>query len=144
MRGWSGSTELERLRDRYRRTLEVAPSAASRLVDPGVVYEVSRQDDDSARTGLFELFVGQEVAPGSEVAVELCLKRIPGGRHAVFGLRGEEGESDWLGWVAGEWLPRSPYELAGRYVIERRRCGPLSDAEVEILVPVRLRSASGA
>lgn len=133
---WSRATNLDRLRERYDRTLAALRVRPELWVEPDAIYEVHLEAEDSGGTGLFEVFLGQRIAAGSDAPFQLCVKRLGGGPHASFRVDGEDLEGDWAGWIARVWLPASPYVAAPGYLIQRRGAasprGPL-----EVWVPVR-------
>lgn len=142
---WSEENEIGLL---WARLMAYLDAHAEVLAGPeraaGVMFEVHIPHAETAVTGRYEVFTGLPVPDPGGVPVELLLKRLPGGLHAVFTLQGAAISGDWHRLIYHDWLPTSGYEAAHSYGFQRydaRFLGleRLEESSLDVYIPVRLR-----
>ena len=144
--GWTEENEIGRLWQRFMAFLASLDEAARAFIArPGIAYEVHVYNEETRNTGLFEVFVGIELAAGAPVPLETVVKVLPATTYAVFTLRGQEIVGDWSLAIYGEWLPESGYELAHQYHIQYhdgsfKGFDHLDKSSLDVYVPIRLKA----
>jgi len=144
--GWSEENEIGRLWTRFMAYVEqyqerMKPVAAN----VGIAYEVHIYNEETITTGLFEVFVGVELADITRVPIDMVIKVLPSTQYAVFTLQGEAIVSDWPQGIYQEWLPNSKYELAHDYHIQYhdgsfKGLDQLDVSSLDVYVPVKPHS----
>ena len=144
--GWSKENEIGRLWGRFNRFWDARQADIRQVVNENVGFELHVEPVEYAETKCFYVMVGVEVSDPAGLPLELSVKVLPAGTYAVFCLRGPEITSNWPDAIYQGWLPRSGYEEAHKFTVERydgARFKGVDDpeSELEIWVPVRKREA---
>jgi AraC family transcriptional regulator len=140
--GWTEENEIGRLWGRFMVYLEHNGDRIRHVKDSTVSYEVHIWDEEAASRGHFEVFVGLEVEELEDVPVEVVAKILPPTKYAVFTLRGEQITSDWPKMIYEDWMARSGYQEAHRYLIQAydqrfKGLHDLEESELDIYVPIK-------
>jgi AraC family transcriptional regulator len=111
--------------------------------DREIAYEVHIYNEETMQKGMFEVFVGMEVAKLENVPVELVVKILPSTTYAVFTLEGQQITSDWYQ-IAEQWLPQAGYQTAYEYsfqLYDQRFKGldNLDESALDVYMPVKRR-----
>ena len=144
--GWTEENEIGRLWVRFMAYADQhREQMASFVVKPGITYEVHIYNDETMTTGLFEVFVGIELADTAQAPLDTVIKVLPATKYAVFTLRGQEIVSDWWQPIYQGWLPSSDFELAHDFHIQYhdgsfKGFDRLDESSLDIYVPVKPRS----
>ena len=109
---------------------------------PPVFYGVESYGADMAASGRWFYLAGVEVANLDDVPVQVVAKIVPARQYAVFPyqglLPGQVGEL--FQYAYKEWLPKSGYEQAGPFDLERYdhrfKGGQNPESVTEICIPV--------
>ncbi len=136
--GWSTDNEIGRTWERFMAYGESAPLRLS-CNEPGVLYEVHLHTEETPKTGVFEVFVG-ESSLWEPVSFKLVTKDLPGGEYLVLTLTGDQITGDWEP-VALEAARQVGKTLDPRYVILRydhrfKGMDKLAESELDVLIPV--------
>jgi DNA gyrase inhibitor GyrI len=141
--GWSAENEIGRLWQRWMNYLETAPSSLDAVKEMAVMYEVHIYHPETLQTGELEVFTGVEVAQVQvmELPLEVVVKRVPGGRYAVFTLTGEEIVSDWLWQLDTEWLPALGVQRLATHSFQRydarfKGMDRIAESELDVYIPL--------
>jgi AraC family transcriptional regulator len=140
--GWTEENEIGRLWMRFMAFLAENGQRIKHVSEDQVAYEVHIYDEETQRTGEFEVFVGTGVERLEDVPLELSAKILPPATYAVFSLQGEQITSDWALVILTEWMPQSGYESDHGYSIQRyderfKGLDRLEESVLEVLIPVR-------
>lgn len=144
--GWTEENEIGRLWNRFMAYEEQhREQMATCVVHPGIAYEVHIYNDDTAVTGVYEVFVGVELSDAALAPIDTVIKVLPATQYAVFTIRGEAIVGDWPLAIYQEWLPNSDYEVAHEFHIQYhdgsfKGFDRLEESSLDVYVPVRLRS----
>ena len=144
--GWSEENEIGRLWQRFMAYAEQHREQVGTLVvNPGIAYEVHIYNDETMATGVFELFVGVELADTTLAPIDTVIKVLPATQYAVFTIRGEAIVGDWPQAIYQEWLPNSDYESAHDFHIQYhdgsfKGFDRLDESSLDIYVPIKPRS----
>lgn len=139
-RGWDEENEIGRLWTRFGSSLKQNSAVDLHFINPSVGYEVHINHPETPEKGLFEVFVGMEVAHIENVPVQLSVKVLPATQYAVFTLKGEEITSDWE-MIYEEWLPASGYHCPHgynfQYYDERfKGVNNIAESTLDVYVPI--------
>jgi predicted transcriptional regulator YdeE len=154
--GWTEENEIGRLWARFMAYVQQHREELKALiVNPGIAYEIHIYNEDTMATGLFEVFIGAELAH-AELAhpqltetphppIDTVIKVLPATQYAVFTLHGEEIVGDWPLAIYQEWLPNSAYESAHNFHIQFhdgsfKGFDHLDESSLDVYVPIKLRS----
>lgn len=144
--GWTEENEIGRLWSRFMTYADqYQEQMAAFVVNPGISYEVHIYNDETAVTGIYEVFVGVELADVVLAPLDTVIKVLPATQYAVFTIRGQAIVGDWHLPIYQEWLPDSGYELAHSFHIQYhdgsfKGFDRLDESSLDVYVPVRLRS----
>jgi predicted transcriptional regulator YdeE len=144
--GWTEENEIGRLWARFAAYAEQRrDQLADLVVNPRIAYEVHIYNEETMTTGLFEVFVGAELAKEAQPPPDTLVKVLPAVQYAVFTLRGEEIVGDWPLAIYQEWLPQSAYDMAHNFHIQYhdgsfKGFDRLSESSLDVYVPVKPRS----
>ena len=144
--GWTEDNEIGLLWNRFLRYLEQhGERAAPAIKNPGIFYEVHIYNEETQEKGLFEVFVGAELADANLAPLDMLIKVLPATMYAVFIIHGEAIVGDWPMQIYGEWLPNSGYELSHQYHIQYhtgqfKGMDRLAESSLDVYIPVQLRS----
>ena len=114
-------------------------------VNPGIAYEVHIYNEETMATGVFEVFVGVELANDAQAPLDTVIKVLPATQYAVFTLKGEAIVGDWPMAIYQEWLPNSAYEASHEFHIQYhdgsfKGFDRLAESSLDVYVPVQLRA----
>lgn len=143
--GWTEENEIGRLWQRFMAyMLSLDEASRAFIAQPNIAYEVHVYNEETRSSGLFEVFVGVELAKAALLPLELVMKALPATTYAVFTLRGQEIVGDWPLMMYEEWLPTSGYELASQYHIQYhdgsfKGFDRLDESSLDVYLPVRLK-----
>jgi predicted transcriptional regulator YdeE len=144
--GWTEENEIGRLWNRFINYAQQQGPAWERVVaHPHLSYEVHIYNEATMETGVFEVFVGSELASGVQPPLETVIKVLPAVQYAVFTLRGQIIVGDWPQAIYEQWLPNSDYELAHEFHIQYhdgsfKGFDRLDESSLDVYVPVKQRS----
>jgi AraC family transcriptional regulator len=138
---WTSENEIGRLWERFMAYQRAHPDQMPDVLHPEVGYELHIEHDLTAKTGEYEIFIGQEIQKPEQVPPELLLKVLPPVTYAVFTLKGQEIVSDWEQAISQEWFPTSGYRRAYHYgfqYYDRRFKGldAIDESEIDLYLPV--------
>jgi predicted transcriptional regulator YdeE len=138
---WMEENQIGRTWQRLMAYLGQHGHAIQGIAAPGVLYEVHIYGDETPSNGHFEVFVGLPVEHLENVPVELLVKILPAGEHAVFTLAGQAIAADWAQEmhqaIAKAGCERSqPYTVQ---VYDERFKGldQLEDSVLAVYIPIR-------
>jgi len=139
--GWTEENEIGRLWSRFMAYASRA-QLANFVLNPGIAYEVHIYNDDTAVTGIYEVFVGVELADVVLAPLDTVIKVLPATQYAVFTIRGQAIVGDWPLAIYQEWLPTSGYELAHTFHIQYhdgsfKGFDRLDESSLDVYVPVK-------
>ncbi len=143
--GWTEENEIGLL---WQRFMVYMAQHGTQLNDwvtnPTIAYEVHIYNEETQTTGLFEVFVGVELADVARSPLDTVIKVLPATQYAVFTLRGSAIVGDWPLAIYGEWLPHSGYELAHQFHIQYhdgsfKGFDRLDESSLDVYVPVKRR-----
>ncbi len=144
--GWTEENEIGRLWVRFMAyAKQQGTQLRSFVINPGIAYEVHIYNEDTMVTGLFEVFVGAQLANTAQPPIDTVIKVLPATQYAVFTLRGEEIVGDWPLTIYQGWLPHSDYEMAHNFHIQYhdgsfKGFDQLDESSLDVYVPIKLRS----
>ena len=144
--GWTEENEIGRLWSRFMAYAEQYREQMGAIVtNPGIAYEVHIYNDDTMATGVFEVFVGVELADTAQAPIDTVIKVLPETQYAVFTIQGQAIVGDWPLSIYQEWLPQSDYELAHEFHIQYhdgsfKGFDRLDESSLDVYVPVKRRS----
>ena len=144
--GWTEENEIGRLWGRFMAyATQHREQMAAFVVNPGIAYEVHIYNDDTAVTGIYEVFVGVALADAALAPLETVIKVLPATQYAVFTIRGQAIVGDWPLAIYQEWLPTSGYELAHTFHIQYhdgsfKGFDRLDESSLDVYVPVKPQS----
>ena len=144
--GWTEENEIGRLWARFMTYAQQHNEQFKSLVaNPGISYEVHIYNEVTMATGVFEVFIGMELADAAQPLIDMVVKVLPATQYAVFTLRGEAIVGDWSLAIYQEWLPNSDYELAHDFHIQYhdgsfKGFDNLDESSLDVYVPVNPRS----
>lgn len=123
---------------------EQAEQLAAIVVNPGIAYEVHVYNEETMTTGVFEVFVGVELADVAQTPLDTVIKVLPATQYAVFTLHGQAIVGDWSKEIYQGWLPNSEYKLAHDFHIQYhdgsfKGFDRLDESSLDVYVPVKLR-----
>ncbi len=145
-REFSAENEIGKLWIRFQ-SLAMKYASLIKKVNPDryMGYEVHIESDEYHTSREYCVFVGIETTNTDEQPPELFVKVLPRTAYALVTTRGMDHKP--VEQLLREWVPRSSYEQAYRYIIERydgRRWRSLEDetSEIDWLIPVRRRNTA--
>ena len=144
--GWTEENEIGRLWVRFMAYAEQQGAQLhSFVVNPGIAYEVHIYNEDTMTTGLYEVFVGAQLAKNAQPPIDTVIKVLPATQYAIFTLFGEEIVGDWPLAIYQEWLPHSEYESAHNFHIQYhdgsfKGFDQLAQSRLDVYVPIKRRS----
>lgn len=116
-RGWDQENEIGHTWQRFIKYITEYPQR-SYSVDSETLYEVHIYAEETEKTGIFEIFVGEEVNT-TEVPFLLNLKVLPETDYLEVTLFGDEITSDWWSSVSGNELIEMGYKPGHSYLIQK-------------------------
>jgi len=135
-KGWSSENEIGKLWKRFVPKEEIIKNKVGKGA-----YEVHIEPKEYKETKNFYVFVGVEVDEVEDLPLETFVKVLPASKYAVFTLKGKEITSNWPDMIYKEWLPKSGYEEAHKFIIEyyddRFKGTDNLESELDIYVPVK-------
>lgn len=143
--GWTEENEIGLLWQRFMAYMAQHGAQLSDWVaNPTISYEVHIYNEETQTTGLFEVFVGVELAEVARSPLDMVIKVLPATQYAVFTLRGSAIVGDWPLEIYGEWLPHSGYELAHQFHIQYhdgsfKGFDRLDESSLDVYMPVKRR-----
>ncbi len=146
--GWTEENEIGRLWVRFMDFIQKHnEQMQSSVINPGIAYEVHIYNEQTLETGLFEVFVGVELADTAQPPLETVIKVLPATQYAVFTIHGEAIVGDWPQAIYQNWLPNSAYELAHNFHIQYhdgsfKGFDQLDESSLDVFVPVKPRISS--
>jgi predicted transcriptional regulator YdeE len=140
--GWTEENEIGRLCNRFMAYLAQHGQQIKHIKGERVMYELHIYNEETARTGEFEVFVGIEVERLEEVPLALSAKLLPPTSYARFTLAGQQIVGDWPMLILTDWLPESGYESDFAYSIQRyderfKGLDRLDESEIEVYIPLK-------
>ena len=144
--GWTEENEIGRLWAHFMAYEEKHREQLSLLIlEPNITYEVHIYNDETPITGVFEVFVGSELADVALAPIETVIKVLPATQYAVFTIRGAAIVGDWPRAIYEEWLPESGYEMAHNFHIQYhdgsfKGFDRLDESSLDVYLPVKPRS----
>ena len=139
--GWTEENEIGRLWSRFMAYLAQHGQHIKHVKGEMVMYELHIYNEETTRTGEFEVFVGLEVGRLQDVPLALSVKLLPPATYATFTLVGEQIVGDWPMMILTDWLPESGYESDFAYSIQRyderfKGLDRLGESEIEVYIPL--------
>ncbi len=144
--GWTEENEIGRLWSRFIAYAEKnQEQLGAVIVNPGIAYEVHIYNEETMTTGVFEVFVGAELAAPDLAPLDTVIKVLPDTQYAVFTIRGEAIVGDWHLAIYQDWLPNSGYELAHEFHIQYhdgsfKGFDRLDESSLDVYVPIKPRT----
>jgi predicted transcriptional regulator YdeE len=144
--GWTEENEIGRLWTRFMAYAAQHQEQLQKIISkPNIAYEVHIYNKETMNTGLFEVFVGSELADAAQPPIATVVKVLPATQYAIFTLKGEEIIGDWPLAIYQDWLPNSGYELAHDFHIQYhdgsfKGFDQLDESSLDVYVPVKQRS----
>jgi len=139
--GWSQENEIGKLWTRFLAKKSQKPMKSR--VGTGA-FEVHIEPEEYEETKNFYVFVGVEVEKVDDFPLEMFVKVLPATKYAVFTLKGKEITSNWSDMIYKEWLPKSGYKEAHKFLIEyydeRFKGTDRPESELDIYVPIKQAS----
>ena len=139
--GWTEENEIGRLWQRFFRLREIlketAPKALSRRM-----YEVHLIGDEFLETGEYEVFLGYEITSREMVPPLMLRKSLPGGRRALFTVKGEsiadmDCYASMQNWLEQQGLQREGGWTYNLYDDRFLGMDRLSESVLDVVIPVR-------
>ncbi|MBN2009584.1 GyrI-like domain-containing protein [candidate division KSB1 bacterium] len=135
---WTEENEIGRLWSRFHRYLGKQPGLSAHA---NRWIELHIEHSETHAKGIYEVFVGIEVATFSAIPVDWVAKLLPASTYTKFTLQGQQIISDWYLDVYQIWLPKSGYRIAHKYSMltyDSRFLGmdKLDESEVDIYLPI--------
>lgn len=141
---WYGVPKGEEIAYHWQRFIAQENLVKNRKGNAG--YEVWIWNEESEKTKKETGFVGVEVTEIEDLPLEMFVKVLPPSKYAVFAIKATEMHSDWGNKIYKEWLPKSNYEEAHKFLIEYydgKRFKSMGDeeSEIDIYIPIKPRSS---
>lgn len=116
--GWTEENEIGRLWSRFMAYAANHTAYIQHLKEPGAMYEVHIENEETMQRGEYEIFVGAEIASLDWVPVDLLVKLLPPATYVVFTLVGEQIVGDWPLLIM-DWLEENNYSHAHPFGFQR-------------------------
>ena len=138
--GWEEENQIGLLWQRFMGYLSRHGGDIQNMAQPDVAYEVHITSEETYAKGLFEVFVGVEIANAECTPFDLSVKVLPASEYVVFTLQGEEITADWE-MLIDRWMNDSGYRTAHAYnfqLYDRRFRGMdnLAESILDVYVPI--------
>jgi predicted transcriptional regulator YdeE len=138
--GWDEGNHIGKTWTRLMRFLEENPGAIQHLSQLDTQYEVHIYHPDTLTQGLFEVFVGLEVAHLESVPVVLQVKILPPTEYAVFTLQGQAITGDW-GLEIDAWIETAGYRRTYPYSFQLydsrfKSLDNIEESSLDVYMPV--------
>ena len=139
--GWSEDNEIGLLWKRFSAFADQRGDEIAHQVHPGTLLEIHIETDHTKEQGLFEVFVGAQVARLDSVPLVCSVKVLPATEYALCTLQGSEITSDWGKLIYQDWLPSSGYRPAHAYMIQSydarfRGLDCIDESVLDVYIPV--------
>ena len=139
--GWDEENEIGHVWQRFMKYLEGNADRLLHLTDPEASYEVHVYHPETTTRGVFEVFVGLQVAQIENVPIELLVKVLPPTTYGVFTLMGDGITSDWYmhidQWIAAAGYQRS-HPFTFQYLDHRfKGVNRIAESELDVYMPVK-------
>lgn len=139
--GWTEENEIGVLWNRFKVFLKKNEMNVDTYLISQFGYELHIWNDETQKTGHYEVFVGKETKNPDKVPIDLVLKNLPLQKYALFEVAGPDINRDIFAKVLLEWLPAADLKQVGHYMINRydqryKGLEYLNESVFEILFPI--------
>jgi predicted transcriptional regulator YdeE len=143
---WDEDNEIGSLWKRFMAFLAASPDAIADRADRGERwYELHIREDETPRTGRYEVFAGVEVLSLSSVPILCSAKVLPAAEYAVATVRGSEIGGDWMAQLLSGIVPGLGRRTAASFGFELydhrfKGMDRLAESEFDYYLPLAPRA----
>jgi AraC family transcriptional regulator len=139
--GWDGENEIGRVWTRFMQYWSGHGATIPNIANHEAMYEVHVYTEETITKGLFEVFVGLEVAELVAIPIDLVAKTLPPTEYAAFTFKGATISSDWQMEI-DEWITAVGYQRAHSFSFQYydhrfKGVDNLADSVLDVYMPVK-------